>query len=51
MFYKIVFVKPALSSLFCNEKFIICEGFKKSAGLKINAHLLKHYDLLKKHGE
>lgn len=51
MFYKIVLVKPCLSSLFSNEKFIICEGFKKAAGVKIYSYLIKNFDLLKYHGE
>lgn len=51
MFTRIIILKPLTSSLLLHEKYLVCEGFKKAAGLKINEHLYKHYDLLKQHGE
>lgn len=51
MFNKITIVKPSLSNLFSNEKYLICQKYRKNIGTRIFNHLDTHYDLLKEKGE
>ena len=51
MFYKLSIIKPMLSNHMDHEKFLICEGYRKSSGDKIHRILVENYDLLRDFGD